>query len=719
MKKLICCLATFAVAFGALSALTFVKANAAATPAFKGVSVSLNENIVLKFEVENYTTDYTLTFNYKGTQYSGEVVDGVAEFAYVTPQYLGETVTATIYDGEKKEVTHTAKSVKEYLYELIRANKSDYSKMPCEQFAAMKPLAVDMLNYGAAAQKKYLNATDEELVTAQLTTEEKALATTFAAPDISAQATLSGEKAGYEWVSAGIRFDYNVSLYFVIKPLTENAALKLKVGDNEVIDKFIKENGNYKFRYENVNVVDFANKYTVKVLDEAGNAIGQTLSYSVNTYVLNMHANAEMGEITKAVYNYGVSAVKYNAAKGEHVYEKAAFTPPAQLVYARGQELDLAGMSLKVKCSVCGEEKDVAYEAVLSTKTAPEQDEDTAVIYVTYKNVSESFTITLAGRDEVKTCWTGWGVPSDGAHTSSFFVKNADNGGVEDIKGFSVYDNRCYDLTAGGKMRVYFYSEKANTARLSIRAGTDTSKKINEFFTFDVYKLATEGQSLSEVSPERIYVPDTALFNANWGKANAVYVGKFYTQVGWNVIEINFIKGGPIDIAAVLLDHVQPTREEFVAGWGTWKTITECANSKTTFFLNDQQGFSAEKDFCRGFTAGGKMRFYVYSGAATDVVLSCRVATGAGTQQFNKALNVNVYKLTDVNQALSDATMSELTISDSVSFGKAGNYWNDYSKETVLGEISLAEGWTVIEFEVAKTKDWDFNFKSMIINYMK
>ena len=718
MKKLICCLATLAVAFGALSALTFVKANAETTPAFKGVSVSLNENIVLKFEVENYTTGYTLTFNYKNKDYVGEVKGGVAEFAYVTPQYLDEVVTATIYDGETK-VDETKKSVKEYLYELIHAKKADYSKMPCEQFAAMKPLAVDMLNYGAAAQAKYLEKDSYTLVNADLTTEEAALATTFAAPDSSAQATLSGEKAGYEWVSAGIRFDYNVSLYFVVKPLTENAVLKLKINDNEVIDKFIVENGNYKFRYENVNAVDFADKYTVKVLDEENKEIGQTLRYSVNTYVLNMHADEGMGEITQAVYNYGVSATKYNAAKSEHVYEKAAFTPPAQLVYARGQELDLAGMSLKVKCSVCGEEKDVAYEAVLSTKTAPEQDEDTAVIYVTYGNVSESFTITLAGRDEVKTCWTGWGVPSDGAHTSSFFVKNADNGGVEDIKGFSVWDNRCYDLTASGKMRVYFYSEKANTARLSIRAGTDTNKKINEFFTFDVYKLATEGQSLSEVLPERIYVPDTARFNANWGKANAVYIGKFYTQVGWNVVEINFIKGGPIDIAAILLDHVQPTREEFVAGWSTWKTITECANSKTSFFLNDQQGFSAGKDVCRGFTAGGKMRFYVYSGAATDVVLSCRVATGAGTQQFNKALNVNVYRLTDVNQALSEANMSELTISDNVSFGKAGDYWNDYSKETVLGEISLAEGWTVIEFEVAKTKDWDFNFKSMIINYMK
>ncbi len=319
MKKIICCLATLAVAFGALSAVTFVKANAETTPAFKGVSVSLNENIVLKFEVENYTEGYTLTFKYKNKEYKGEVKNGVAEFAYVTPQYLGETVTATLTKDGETPITYKD-SVKNYLYNLVRAEKTaeEFKDFSNAKLAAMKTLAVDMLEYGAAAQTKYLEATAEELVTAKLTDEEKALATKFVAPAESAQATLSGTQAGYEWVSAGIRFDYNVSLYFVIKPLTENAVLKLQVtdkdGNNEVIDRYIVENGNYKYRYENVNVVDFANKYTVKVLDEKDKEIGQTLTYSVNTYVLNKYNDDSMGDITQAVYNYGVSAKAYVAA---------------------------------------------------------------------------------------------------------------------------------------------------------------------------------------------------------------------------------------------------------------------------------------------------------------------------------------------------------------------------------------------------------------------
>ena len=320
MKKLICCLATLAVAFGMLSAVTFVKADAVTAPSFTTAKVSLNENIVLKFGIDNYTEDYTLTFGYKGETYEGKVENGEAAFSLVTPQYLDEVVTATLTKGE--EIVTKTYSVKEYLYSLVHAKNTDeaFKNYSCEKFVKMKTLAVDMLNYGAEAQKKYLSVTDN-LVTKDLTNAEKAYATTFAAPDESVQATLSGTKAGYEWVSAGIRFDYNVSLYFVVKPLTENAVLKLKINDNEVIDKFTKdESGNYKFRYENVNVVDFANKYTVTVWD-GETQIGQTLSYSVNTYVFNKHADESMGAITQAVYNYGVSAKAFETAGNGHAYD--------------------------------------------------------------------------------------------------------------------------------------------------------------------------------------------------------------------------------------------------------------------------------------------------------------------------------------------------------------------------------------------------------------
>ena len=398
MKKIICCLATAAVAFGMLSAVTFVKADAVTAPSFTTAKVSLNENIVLKFGIENYTEDYTLTFGYKGETYEGKVENGEAAFSLVTPQYLDEVVTAALKRGEET-ITKTY-SVKDYLYSLVHAKNTDeaFKNYSCEKFVKMKTLAVDMLNYGAEAQKKYLSATDN-LVTKDLTDAEKAYATDFAAPDESVQATLSGTKAGYEWVSAGIRFDYNVSLYFVIKPLTENPVLKLKINDNEVIDKFIEENGNYKFRYENVNVVDFANKYTVTVWD-GETQIGQTLSYSVNTYVLNMHANAGMSEITKAVYNYGVSAKAFETAGNGHAYDhvellkadgskaeviaKPDFKREDRLADGKYDSLDYSLKFDKARfvchCGSTHEDKDVAATLVDKTKKYTKEDDSTEVV---------------------------------------------------------------------------------------------------------------------------------------------------------------------------------------------------------------------------------------------------------------------------------------------------------------------------------------------------
>ncbi len=417
MKKLICCLATLAVAFGMLSAVTFVKADAEPVkPSFTTAKVSLNENIVLKFVIDNYTEDYTLTFSYKGETYEGKVENGEAAFSLVTPQYLDEVVTATLTKGEET-VTKTY-SVKEYLYSLVHAKNTDeaFKNYSCEKFVKMKTLAVDMLEYGAEAQKKYLSVTDN-LVTKDLTNAEKAYATTFAAPDESVQATLSGTKEGYEWVSAGIRFDYNVSLYFVVKPLTENAVLKLKINDNEVIDKFTKDkNGNYKFRYENVNVVDFANKYTVKVLDEAGNAIGQTLSYSVNTYVFNKHADESMGAITQAVYNYGVSAVKYNEAKGEHVYTKLEFAEEQRVV--AGEDVLAENLKVNKVCSVCGHSEETTAATYDTTKTFTLEDN---TVEVTADGIVAEAEVTVLTRlatpeaDIIKfgDSWAGWQIEFD------------------------------------------------------------------------------------------------------------------------------------------------------------------------------------------------------------------------------------------------------------------------------------------------------------------
>ncbi len=712
MKKLICCLATLAVAFGALSALTFVKASAATTPAFKGVSVSLNENIVLKFEVENYTDGYTLTFNYKNKDYVGEVKGGVAEFAYVTPQYLDEVVTATLTKGE--EIVTKTYSVKEYLYELIHAKKTAYETMPCEQFAAMKTLAVDMLNYGAAAQAKYLEKDTYTLVNADLTTEEAALATTFVAPDESVQATLSGTKAGYEWVSAGIRFDYNVSLYFVIKPLTENSVLKLKINDNEVIDKFIVENGNYKFRYENVNVVDFANKYTVTVWD-GETQIGQTLSYSVNTYVLNMHANAEMGEITKAVYNYGVSAIKYNeaATSTAHLYDSLSFDGEA-IAYV-GEEFDLTTYTLNKVCSVCGHKEAVDWSSV--DYTAPDTiGKGEKKVTLTVGDLSTEITVKVYAKIVTPEeaiikfedgTWAGWLIEFDRQATfpesygtvsgktgylrydfverieyiickvdnselgSIYLKKNGSNGYISDVNNtYEAFVNAVGDMYAGTTSGEEITQKWSNLVWLAIG---------DNFKAGETYKVKAK-----VIAKEGTYYADSEAYMTN--STFTTVEPKFNTT---NLKNAKIVTEAPTNIEKDFHGY------ELAGG-----VYLEQVDNRVNNVLTVRQEGSYYSTAC--MIVGDKVTFYVYSGTAGQAKIILNTASGNVGSYIDGTPN-SVEEVILKNSFSVKFNGNDLTLNDNakaeaykIEFGS----WSvcQHFAETELATVTVKKGWNAIQF---------------------
>lgn len=250
--------------------------------------------------------------------------DGEANvpFASVTPKCFDKTIKAELYaeDGETPLVTN-ATSAKEYLYKLLTSSPEALG-VTCEKYEKLKTLAVDMLYYGEAIQTKYIQSGFTP-VTDGLTDAQKAYATAFKPLDKSADTRkISGAKSDeFTWVNAGVRFDYNVSLYFTIKPTSANAKLSLKVGD-DVVSAYEVDGETRKYRYEKVGVLDFDKVYTINIVNEAGEAIGETLSYSVNGYVYAKQSDtADMAAVVKAVYNYGVSAYAYDTAKEAHTYK--------------------------------------------------------------------------------------------------------------------------------------------------------------------------------------------------------------------------------------------------------------------------------------------------------------------------------------------------------------------------------------------------------------
>ena len=68
------------------------------------------------------------------------------------------------------------------------------------------------------------------------------------------------------------------------------------------------EDGYYKFYTEALTATQFDDTYTFVI---EVNGVTATLVYSVNTYAYAMQNDAEMAELAKALYAYGVAAENY------------------------------------------------------------------------------------------------------------------------------------------------------------------------------------------------------------------------------------------------------------------------------------------------------------------------------------------------------------------------------------------------------------------------
>lgn len=297
---------------------------------FESVSLNLSENVTMNYKLTGLDKNVNYTVKFTFGEEEPEIVDvpvstdGEANvpFASITPKCFDKSVKAELYAKDSETpIAENTTSAKEYLYNLLTSSPEALG-VTCEKYEKLKALAVDMLYYGEAIQIKYIQSGFTP-VTDGLTDAQKAYATAFKPLDKSADTRkISDTKSDeFTWVNAGVRFDYNVSLYFTIKPTSENAKLSLKVGD-DVVSAYEVDGETRKYRYEKVGVLDFDKVYTINIVNKAGEAIGETLSYSVNGYVYAKQSDtADMAAVVKAVYNYGVSAYAYDTAKEAHTYK--------------------------------------------------------------------------------------------------------------------------------------------------------------------------------------------------------------------------------------------------------------------------------------------------------------------------------------------------------------------------------------------------------------
>ena len=249
------------------------------------------------------------------------VVDGNLRFVYrgIAACEMGDLINATLYsfkDGQLYTVSLDEYSVKTYAYNRLAASTN----------AAFKTLLVDLLNYGAAAQQHFGYDT-ENPVNADLTDEQKALATDEAnAESIErTESTVEGAIASIDGRS--VVFNSNVELKYYIRFAegTDVSALKLVLTYTTAtgIEKRVEISGS-DFVY-----VDAYKAYSAKCVDIAAadmsseiyatvcsgtTPVSNTEVYSIESYVANRLA-ASASETFKALitemYKYSTAAAIY------------------------------------------------------------------------------------------------------------------------------------------------------------------------------------------------------------------------------------------------------------------------------------------------------------------------------------------------------------------------------------------------------------------------
>ncbi len=290
---------------------------------FSEVSLSLSDNLTMNFKANKALFDSKYADPYamiNGNKIAGvlDEKNGVYVFSYdnIAPQSMADTITATLfatYNGSLCEGKTVESSVKTYCEWLLANATSD----------AQRRLVVDLYNYGSAAQT-YVNKRPNRLIKSYLSDTQAAWGTTEMAT-VANKTVNEGNGSAVTWSHAGLVLDDSVRVWFEFAA-ADTTGLTVKITDTtgkelDVIEAaaFAEQSaGVYRVSFDGLNAKGMRRLLNVTVYDAQGNAVSNTLTYSVESYVYTVlnggSDNAKLQALVTALMNYGDAAIAYAAA---------------------------------------------------------------------------------------------------------------------------------------------------------------------------------------------------------------------------------------------------------------------------------------------------------------------------------------------------------------------------------------------------------------------
>lgn len=288
------------------------------------VNAEITDSIAMNYSVtlaEGVTETPTMTFAMaKGEtlkNIQGEQVGTSNTYTFTYPgvmaQNMANTITAKVTVG-----TYTG----EYNYSVL-----DYcgKLLTTEEYSAYRDLVVNLVQYGEAVQE-YRVSKDMENAPAETLTEQlsklvpeyaaydKQVATTLEGVTDPVGSKLSGTADTYLWKNVTLVLGNKIKIRarFTANGI-EGLTVKAKIGSEEqTLIPALESEGVYRVDFDKIYANEYAESIAITFCQE-DQAIGQTLNYSVNSYLSSSSSTEDtyLSDLLVAINNFGNAAVAY------------------------------------------------------------------------------------------------------------------------------------------------------------------------------------------------------------------------------------------------------------------------------------------------------------------------------------------------------------------------------------------------------------------------
>lgn len=289
------------------------------------VSLVLYSDLSLEFKVsEDYFESFGYTEPYMFFELNGNqrtvtdytVSNGLYIFKYknIQPDWINETVTATLYatyDGQIVASEQKQCSVADYCYTVLEKYNTD-------DYAELRTLVVDLLNYGAASQQ-YTGYDTENLCNALLTEEQKLYGTSQVGELTSVldknYQVVENPQLTFKSVGLNLQSAISVRIGFISDDI-ENMRIKVLYDDVEQwydFDDFVLGDNDRYYIYVNSLNASHVSENLLFTAYSGDTPVSNTLCYSIESYASTAYGGSDelLSELVAAMMNYGRSAYQY------------------------------------------------------------------------------------------------------------------------------------------------------------------------------------------------------------------------------------------------------------------------------------------------------------------------------------------------------------------------------------------------------------------------